>query len=532
MSVPSRPRRKRPASSSAASSHRRTTTNAKRGKCFLLVSVLAFLLAIESARAQQYRQQQQQYQRQKQQYQRQQQQQQRRAQQKKAKDDDYYSVLGLRKSAKPKDIKSAYRKLALKYHPDKVSEDEKEEAEEKFVKVSEAYSVLSDEEKRGIYDKFGKNGLDAHEKGQDPNMAGFGQGFGGGGGFPGGGFGGGGQQFHFNAGGGGGGRGGFDPFSMFNEMFGGGGGGGPGPRGGQRRGGPGGGGGGGFNFGGGGGGGFNFGGGGGGFPGGGFPGGGGQQQQAEELYPKGGTVAPLGKAKFPDASSRHLWFVVFYSNTDRSSQESKDMVTKLAEKIKGTYKVGAVNCGRSPAEGQFCSSHGADLDDLPYFAFVADGKVSMYDDGGSVPSPKALHDFAVEKTPFSLVHNVNHPVQVGERLLSDANKVGAVLLLTDKYETTNMYASLAYRHRSQFVFGESRAKNLNMAKEFGVKKYPTLVALRTSSLSKKSGSGGYSEVMKYEGRLKADDISKWLDGVYQKFGGKMKPTAQQKKRRR
>jgi len=60
--------------------------------------------------------------------------------------DNYYAVLGLSKRAKAKEIKSAYRKLALKYHPDKA--EDKEEAEAKFVKISEAYAVLSDDEKR------------------------------------------------------------------------------------------------------------------------------------------------------------------------------------------------------------------------------------------------------------------------------------------------------------------------------------------------------------------------------------------------
>ena len=131
--------------------------------------------------------------------------------------DDYYTVLGLsKKSAKTKDIKKAYRKLALEYHPDKIKGDEKEkeQAEEIFVKVSEAYAVLSDEKTKKIYDKYGKRGLELHEKGMDPEAAGFGSGFGGGGAgggggggfhFPnGGGFGGGGgggrQEFHFNGG--------------------------------------------------------------------------------------------------------------------------------------------------------------------------------------------------------------------------------------------------------------------------------------------------------------------------------------------
>lgn len=70
---------------------------------------------------------------------------------------DYYEVLGVDKTADEKEIKKAYRKLAMKYHPD-VSEEEG--SEEKFKEISEAYAVLSDEEKRQRYDKFGHAGMD------------------------------------------------------------------------------------------------------------------------------------------------------------------------------------------------------------------------------------------------------------------------------------------------------------------------------------------------------------------------------------
>ena len=66
---------------------------------------------------------------------------------------DYYKILGVGKSATPKEIKSAYRKLAMKYHPDKNKGDAA--AEEKFKTISEAYAVLSDAEKRKKYDMFG-----------------------------------------------------------------------------------------------------------------------------------------------------------------------------------------------------------------------------------------------------------------------------------------------------------------------------------------------------------------------------------------
>ena len=109
---------------------------------------------------------------------------------------DYYEVLGVDKSASADEIKKAYRKLAVKYHPDKNPGDK--EAEEKFKEAAEAYSVLSDADKKAKYDQFGHAGVD----GSAPDFSGgfgnlndilndlFGGGFGGFGGF-GGGFGGG-----------------------------------------------------------------------------------------------------------------------------------------------------------------------------------------------------------------------------------------------------------------------------------------------------------------------------------------------------
>ncbi len=92
---------------------------------------------------------------------------------------DYYEVLGVEKGADAKSIKKAYKRLAMKHHPDR-NKDNKEQAEEKFKEIQKAYAILSDDQKRQAYDQFGHAGVDG--------SAGAG-GFGGGNPFGGGGFG-------------------------------------------------------------------------------------------------------------------------------------------------------------------------------------------------------------------------------------------------------------------------------------------------------------------------------------------------------
>ena len=89
---------------------------------------------------------------------------------------DFYDILGVPKNASDEDIKKAYRKLAMKHHPDRNQGDDAKKAEEKFKEAKEAYEMLSDAQKRAAYDQYGHAGV-------DPNMAGRGgagpEGFGG-----------------------------------------------------------------------------------------------------------------------------------------------------------------------------------------------------------------------------------------------------------------------------------------------------------------------------------------------------------------
>src|SRR3954462_8064287 len=98
---------------------------------------------------------------------------------------DYYEVLGVPRNASDDDIKKAYRKLAVKYHPDKNPGDKT--AEEKFKELGEAYEVLSDAQKRAAFDQYGHAAFDARRRASRGGGAGGG--------------------FH-------------DPFDIFREVFG------------------------------------------------------------------------------------------------------------------------------------------------------------------------------------------------------------------------------------------------------------------------------------------------------------------------
>ena len=95
---------------------------------------------------------------------------------------DYYEVLGVNKNATDEELKKAFRKLAKQYHPD-ANPDNREEAEQKFKEVNEAYEILSDKQKRQMYDQFGFDGPQGFGGGQGGGYYSYGSGFEGFGGF-------------------------------------------------------------------------------------------------------------------------------------------------------------------------------------------------------------------------------------------------------------------------------------------------------------------------------------------------------------
>jgi hypothetical protein len=267
---------------------------------------------------------------------------------------------------------------------------------------------------------------------------------------------------------------------------------------------------------------FNF----GGFPGGGFPGGGfsgggfpgggfgqqqhQQQQQPTDLFPKGQSkVTKLGQPKFPDKKSKHLWLIMFYDPEIPECHEAAQFMEVIA--AKSAFKVGAIDCSH-PREAKFCASKLSGSTSFPEFTLVVDGIVSRFENDDDELSAKVLHNFVNEKIPKSLVQNINSKSQLSSRLLGKGATKSSILLLTDKYETSTLYYAIAYQFRSTFQFGESRAKNLELAKAFQVKKYPLLIAFVPKGYGKEKYNDQF-DVIRHQGSMKQDAITKWLKEI-------------------
>ena len=197
-------------------------------------------------------------------------------------EEDYYRILGIQKNSDDGAIKKAFKKLSLKYHPDK-NRDNEEAAKKEFVKVAKAYETLIDPEKRKIYDQFGEEGVKRQEQGGHPgghpggNFGGnfediFGQFFGGGG-----------QRFHFNMGGGG-----HQHHQQFHHQQ--------------------------------------------------------QQDQHEDFWAQSDVIQLTMDSLSSFYRRNEVWLILFYKSNDRASKQYKDTYREVAEKLYGIVKVAAVNC--------------------------------------------------------------------------------------------------------------------------------------------------------------------------------------------
>ncbi|KAK9821669.1 hypothetical protein WJX74_006601 [Apatococcus lobatus] len=387
-------------------------------------------------------------------------------------DSKFYKALDVDPEADEATIKRAYRKQAVKWHPDR-NPDNKEKAEKRFKEIAAAYEILSDPEKRQIYDQYGEEGLEASSQG---GPGGPGGGFNG---FPGG-FPGGGQRFHMRG----------DPFEMFNAFMGGGGMGGGGSN--VK---------------------FTMNGGGmpGGFMGGGMPGGmggmgggmgggrgGGQQRGGGGggLYDSNPNVDKLTSSSFPSGNGEgFVWLIEYYAPWCGHCQQLAPKWNKLADALKGVVKVAAVNCEE---EQGLCQQNG--ISGYPTIKAWVNGRSMEYNGDRSA---KSLKDWAVGLIP-NKVATVNKQPQL-DSFLSQCTSQGAkaaawgvcILLLTAKSNTAPLYKSLASQFEGKLAFGEARGSNQDIASKFQVESFPTVLAI----------CHGDPEVREaYSGDLKADKL--------------------------
>lgn len=395
----------------------------------------------------------------------------------------FYDILGVAPDADEATIKKAYRRQALKWHPDR-NPDNKDKAEKKFKELAMAYETLSDKEKRGVYDRFGEEAL----KNGGPG------GPGGGGGFPGGP---GGGAFHFQG----------DPFEIFNAFFGGGGGGGGMPGGGGM---------GGMRFGG-------MGGMGGGFPGGGMGGGmgggrgrGGGGGGGAGLYDDDPAVATLTSSDLPPPPGSKLTVAELYAPWCGHCRELAPKWKKAAAALKGVATVGAVNCAAPGPDGaDLCARLGAQ--GYPTIkAFIpgppGSGKAARVVDYNGPRSAAAIRDWAVGLLPGKVAGPLSDAKAVDAWVKAAGGRGdgaaawggAAALLLSDKAAPPPMWRALAGQFGGRVAFGfAGGAGAAGLAAKFNVTApLPAVLAF--------CGGDAAAPATTYSGAPKSSPLESWL----------------------
>jgi len=430
---------------------------------------------------------------------------------------DYYKILEIDRNATPQQIKKAYRKKAMKWHPDKHTEPKKKaKAEKLFPRLGQAYETLSDPEKRKTYDMFGEEGL--KPGGGGGGGGGFRRRHGGGHNFRQHGGGGGRQNFNFDFGGGGGGHGGFGGFQdIFSNMFGGRGGGGSGHH----------------DFGGGGfrnhGGGFNnhrrerrregfsnsnykhghrfgdtF----------------GHQSsrpaRPKEMYDFKGesNVKKLTPNHFPDRTdSKYTWIIHFYKKNNQQCYKLTEIFEKLAEKNKGMLRFGAIDCSEHE---EFCARH--KVFEHPTIMMFKGGRGDKY--LGTVKA-KPIQKWA-KASMGKDIYNLRIQQNMDDFLKKSRSKKAHVVLLTDKYETSSIYKALSWKYRDSISFGEVRASNKAFHHEFPAHEYPSMYVVMEYG----------DDPILYEGAYTLDDLDRYLKGKSKEAQRRRAESKSRRKRRK
>ena len=355
--------------------------------------------------------------------------------------EDYYKLLGVKRTASKAEIKKAFKKLSLKYHPDK-NKDNPKKAKEMFIKIANAYEVLSDDEKRKIYDQYGEEGVKANEQGGGAgthfnfdNMGFeeiFSQFFGGGGG---------GAKFEFNMGGGGGkkrqGSSGFGGFgSIFDTFFGGGGDS------------------------------SGF---------GGFQGG----QQGRQKKPKNGmkdqnyfknTKVQTLKMKSLTLlySRKNIWFVYFYRKGDENYEKYVKTMIEFGEKTEGLFNAGAVNCIK---DEEICEEF--EVGETPSIIFFSENEKDYNKYEGKVDF-NSLFNYATKRMSYYVNEITKEKLS---DFLSKKNDKYHVILFTSKESTPSLYKALSKFFINKLIFGEVHQSQKELVQLFKIKEFPTLMVM-------------------------------------------------------
>ena len=366
--------------------------------------------------------------------------------------EDYYKILGVKRNASKKDIRKAFKKLSLKYHPDK-NKDNPEKAKQKFIKIAEAYEVLNDDEKRKIYDTYGSEGVKQHEQGQSAgpnmNMNNF--------------------QFNFNGQN-------FDGQSfeeIFNKFFGGGMGGGFRQ---EKRGKKG-------SFGG-----FSdfF----GGF-GDMFGNGNKKNFNNQQYYQKnnnrnfhGGFHEEETPNYFENSKvilvnmnilskiykRKKPWFILFFSPRDRNFKNYRNLFINLSKKIDPSIKIGAVNCD---TDEEICEEF--DIKKINEILFLSD----------NIKEKNIIYngDLSVQKLiEFGEKYLINYVIKVTDKnyknFINKNDSLFHVILFTEKTETPSIYRIISKNYNEKFVFGMVNKNDKELIDKFNnVNKFPSLFLL-------------------------------------------------------
>ena len=377
--------------------------------------------------------------------------------------EDYYKLLGVKRNASKQEIKKAFKKLSLKYHPDK-NKDNPKRAKEMFIKIANAYEVLSDDEKRKIYDQYGEEGVKANEQGGNPGGAHFNfdnmgfeeifnQFFGGGKG--------GGARFTFNMGGGnsGGNRGHSSGFGGFEDILGG----------------------------------FGF-------------GGQGRQQQQQgrgrgrnsgmqnKNYFKNTKVVSLKMKNLSSLLSRkNIWFVYFYKQGDQNYEQYVKTMIEFGEKTQGLFNTGEVNCIE---DEEICDEF--EVQNTPVIVFFGENEKDYNKYGGKLDY-NSLFSYATKRMSY-YVNDVTKN-KLSEFFAKKPEKYH-VLLFTSKNSTPSMYKGLSKFFINKLIFGEVMQSETELIKLYNIKKFPTLMVILDEEKNKYD---------LYNGKITYEDIKNYLN---------------------